>query len=138
MFKGNTSIVHHAGVLQVEAMAQLGGIIMMDPNRDMSEQQNFFFGGIDSCKFRRPVIPGDTLVGFLRYCFCRWTLLYGRESAQVQRQFNDVYVSYYYVQMMKVELTKFNSRFGVAKVSGKAYVGPDLACEADLTLVLAK
>ena len=53
-----------AGVLQVEAMAQLGGIVMMDPDRDMSEQQNFFFGGIDSCKFRRPVVPGDTLVGF--------------------------------------------------------------------------
>ena len=35
---------------------------MMDPDKDTAEQQNFFFGGIDGCKFRRPVVPGDTLV----------------------------------------------------------------------------
>ena len=51
-----------AGVLQVEAMAQLGGIILMDPEKDAESQQNFFFGGIEGCKFRRPVVPGDTLV----------------------------------------------------------------------------
>lgn len=89
------------GVLQVEAMAQLGGIVMMDPEKDTSAQQNFFFGGIEGCKFRRPVVPGDTL-------------------------------------MMRVDLTKFNKRFGIAKVSAKAYVGKDLCCEAELTLVLAK
>ena len=42
------------------------------------------------------------------------------------------------VQMMRVELTKFNKRFGLARVAAKAYVGSDLACEADLTLILAK
>ena len=47
-------------------MAQLGGIVLMDPKKDISEQQNFFFGGIDGCKFRRPVVPGDTLVSILR------------------------------------------------------------------------
>ena len=52
-----------AGVLQVEAMAQLGGIVMMDPE-DQTAKKNFFFGGIDGCKFRRPVVPGDTLVCF--------------------------------------------------------------------------
>lgn len=51
-----------AGVLQVEAMAQLGGIVMMDPE-DQAAKKNFFFGGIEGCKFRRPVVPGDTLVG---------------------------------------------------------------------------
>ena len=50
-----------AGVLQVEAMAQLGGIVMMDP-KDQAAKKNFFFGGIEGCKFRRPVVPGDTLV----------------------------------------------------------------------------
>lgn len=54
-----------AGVLQVEAMAQLGGIVMMDPE-DQSAKKNFFFGGIEGCKFRRPVVPGDTLVRNLR------------------------------------------------------------------------
>ena len=43
-------------------MAQLGGIVMMDPE-NKEAQKNFFFGGIDACKFRRPVVPGDTLVG---------------------------------------------------------------------------
>lgn len=46
-------------MLQIEAMAQVGGICMMDPD---SPSKNFFFGGIDSCKFRKPVVPGDTLV----------------------------------------------------------------------------
>lgn len=88
------------GVLQVEAMAQLGGIVMMDP-ADKSSQQNFFFGGIEGCKFRRPVVPGDCV-------------------------------------MMRVELTKFNKRFGIAKMHATAYVGADLCCEAELTLVMAK
>ena len=47
------------GVLMVEAMAQVGGIVMMDPE---DPKENFFFGGIDGCKFRRPVVPGDTLL----------------------------------------------------------------------------
>ena len=42
------------------------------------------------------------------------------------------------LQMMRVDLTKFNKRFGIAKVAAKAYVGKDLCCEAELTLVLAK
>jgi hypothetical protein len=42
------------------------------------------------------------------------------------------------MQMMRVDLTKFNKRFGIAKVAAKAYVGKDLCCEAELTLVLAK
>ena len=50
------------GCCKVEAMAQLGGIVMMDPEKEAAEQQNFFFGGIEGCKFRRPVVPGDTLV----------------------------------------------------------------------------
>lgn len=47
------------GVLIVEALAQVGGIAMMDPD---DPKENFFFGGIDGCKFRKPVVPGDTLV----------------------------------------------------------------------------
>ena len=51
----------HAGVLQVEAMAQLGGIIMIDP-ADAAQQTNFFFGGVDNLRWRKPVVPGDVLV----------------------------------------------------------------------------
>jgi 3-hydroxyacyl-[acyl-carrier-protein] dehydratase len=52
--------LHNAGVLQVEAMAQLGGIVMLDPEGPSKEQ--FFFGGIEKCRFKKPVVPGDTLV----------------------------------------------------------------------------
>jgi 3-hydroxyacyl-[acyl-carrier-protein] dehydratase len=49
------------GVLQVEAMAQVGGLVMLTPEVGGSKE-NFFFGGVDSCRFRRPVLPGDVLV----------------------------------------------------------------------------
>lgn len=42
------------------------------------------------------------------------------------------------VQMMKVELKKFNKRFGIAKMAAKAYVGKDMCCEAELTLVMGR
>ena len=50
-----------AGVLQIEALAQLGGIMMMDAEK-AAENPEFFFAGIESCKWRRPVVPGDILV----------------------------------------------------------------------------
>eukprot|EP00955_Chlamydomonas_euryale_P071698 361174-Chlamydomonas_euryale.AAC.5 len=49
------------GVLQVEAMAQLGGLVMLDPENQEAKGL-FFFGGVDNCRFRKPVVPGDTLV----------------------------------------------------------------------------
>ena len=42
------------------------------------------------------------------------------------------------VQMMRVQLTKFNKRFGIAKMAAKAYVGKDMCCEAELTLVMGR
>ncbi len=49
------------GVLQIEAMAQTGGIlaVMREENRD---QLQTFLVGIDDCKFRQTVQPGDTLI----------------------------------------------------------------------------
>ncbi len=47
------------GVLIVEAMAQVGGLIvtqMPDLPKGL-----FVFAGIDSVRFRRPVVPGDQL-----------------------------------------------------------------------------
>ncbi|XVF58932.1 hypothetical protein PTKIN_Ptkin07bG0105700 [Pterospermum kingtungense] len=49
------------GVLMVEAMAQVGGLIMLKPEEGGS-QKNFFFAGVDKVRFRKPVIAGDTLV----------------------------------------------------------------------------
>ena len=60
----------------------------------------FFFGGVEGLRWRKPVVPGDVL-------------------------------------MMRVEVKKFNKRFGICKVDAKAYVGEDLVCDAELTLVAA-
>ncbi|XP_057419880.1 uncharacterized protein LOC130714041 [Lotus japonicus] len=49
------------GVLMVEAMAQVGGLVMLTPEVGGS-RENFFFAGIDKVRFRKPVIAGDTLV----------------------------------------------------------------------------
>lgn len=54
-----------AGVLQVEALAQLGGIAMIDP-ADKGQQNNFFFGGVDGVRWKKPVVPGDVLVSWGR------------------------------------------------------------------------
>ncbi|KAK6945714.1 Beta-hydroxydecanoyl thiol ester dehydrase, FabA/FabZ [Dillenia turbinata] len=43
------------------AMAQVGGIVMLQPDVGGS-RENFFFAGIDKVRFRKPVIAGDTLV----------------------------------------------------------------------------
>ncbi|KAG6520466.1 hypothetical protein ZIOFF_017522 [Zingiber officinale] len=49
------------GVLMVEAMAQVGGFVVLQPEVGGS-RENFFFAGIDKVRFRKPVIAGDTLV----------------------------------------------------------------------------
>ena len=79
------------GVLMVEAMAQLSGVLCLQA--PVSDGKGlFFFAGIDGVKFRKPVVPGDTLV-------------------------------------MEVELIKFMKAFGIAKLTGKAYVDGEVAVE---------
>ena len=48
------------GVLQIEALAQVGAILALREivNR---EEKIPFFSGIENARFRRPVVPGDTL-----------------------------------------------------------------------------
>ena len=48
------------GVLIIEAMAQVGGVVMTQmPN---SQGGLFVFAGIDKVRFRRQIVPGDQLV----------------------------------------------------------------------------
>jgi 3-hydroxyacyl-[acyl-carrier-protein] dehydratase len=47
------------GVLIVEAMAQVGGLIVIQMPE--FEKGLFVFAGIDGVRFRRPVVPGDQL-----------------------------------------------------------------------------
>jgi len=47
------------GVLIVEALAQTGGILAL---KEMGGGTRIaYFTGIDNCKFRRPVVPGDQI-----------------------------------------------------------------------------
>ena len=48
------------GVLIVEAMAQVGGIIML--NKQENRGRLAYFMAVDKVKFRKPVVPGDVLV----------------------------------------------------------------------------
>lgn len=48
------------GVLIVEAMAQVGGVILMQMG-DLKGKLSMF-AGIDKVRFRRPVTPGDQLI----------------------------------------------------------------------------
>jgi 3-hydroxyacyl-[acyl-carrier-protein] dehydratase len=48
------------GVLVVEALAQVGVLLLFsgDENRD---SKLVYFSGIDNCRFRHPVVPGDQI-----------------------------------------------------------------------------
>lgn len=48
------------GVLQIEALAQVGAILALREFEDRDSKIPYFTG-IDGAKFRRPVMPGDTL-----------------------------------------------------------------------------
>lgn len=49
------------GVLQIEAMAQVGGLYVLS-KADPTKSYSTYFMKIDGIKFRRKVVPGDTLI----------------------------------------------------------------------------
>lgn len=49
------------GVLQIEALAQVGAILALREFENRDEKIPFF-SGIETARFRRPVVPGDTLM----------------------------------------------------------------------------
>jgi 3-hydroxyacyl-[acyl-carrier-protein] dehydratase len=85
------------GVLMVEALAQMGGIAVLCDERYAAKLP--LFGGIDRARFRRQVLPGDTLE-------------------------------------LEVTVGQLSGRAG--KGHGRAHVGGDVACEADLLFVLVE
>ncbi|MCK9554671.1 bifunctional UDP-3-O-[3-hydroxymyristoyl] N-acetylglucosamine deacetylase/3-hydroxyacyl-ACP dehydratase [bacterium] len=85
------------GVLQIEALAQLAGILMLKKTDNAGKLA--FFMGIDKAKFRKPVVPGDQL-------------------------------------RLEIEVIKMRSTTGI--VSGKAYIGDELASEAELKFALVE
>lgn len=50
------------GVLIIEAMAQVGGILAYSSFAQEEDKGLIYFMGIDKARFRNPVIPGDQLI----------------------------------------------------------------------------
>lgn len=87
------------GVLQVEAMAQTGGILVLNTVPDPDNYWTYFLG-IENFRFRKMVLPGDTII-------------------------------------FKCELQAPIKR-GIAKMSGKAYVGDTVVCEGTMTASIVR
>ena len=51
----------YPGVYQIESMAQTGGILVLSTVPDPENYWTYFLG-VDKCRFRRKVIPGDTII----------------------------------------------------------------------------
>ena len=50
------------GVLIIEALAQTAGILSFKSMNETADDNTlYFFVGIDNCRFKRPVVPGDVL-----------------------------------------------------------------------------
>jgi len=81
------------GVLIIEAMAQVGGILLLDSEEDPGNKL-VLFTGIDKVKFRKPVLPGDQI---------------------------------------RFELDMMRYRQSICKMAGKAFVGEEVVCEAELS-----
>jgi 3-hydroxyacyl-[acyl-carrier-protein] dehydratase len=50
------------GVLILEAMAQVGGILLIESLKLEIGKYAILYAGVDDARFKRPVIPGDTMV----------------------------------------------------------------------------
>lgn len=83
------------GVLQVEALAQTGAVAVLSVPENRGKIA--LFAGVNDARFKRQVIPGDTL---------------------------------------RFEVAMTRLRGPVGKGEGRAYVGGDLACSAELTFAL--
>ena len=50
------------GVLIIEALAQTAGILSFKSMNEAADDNTlYFFVGIDNCRFKKPVVPGDVL-----------------------------------------------------------------------------
>jgi beta-hydroxyacyl-ACP dehydratase FabZ len=84
------------GVLIMEAMAQVGGVLFFNVMGEKPGKHVVYFAGIDKAKFRKPVLPGDQL---------------------------------------RLELETLRIRKTSCKMKGVAYVGDDIAAEAEIFLI---
>ncbi|PIC80045.1 3-hydroxyacyl-[acyl-carrier-protein] dehydratase FabZ [Sporosarcina sp. P18a] len=70
------------GVLIVEALAQVGAVALL--KKEENKGRLAFFAGIDNCRFKRQVIPGDTLRLEVEIVRLRGTIGKGKAIATVE------------------------------------------------------
>lgn len=71
------------GVLQIEAMAQAGALLMSKSLDVDVSKHIIFFMGVDNARFRKPVKPGDTLELPVEVVFHRRNIFKFRGRAEV-------------------------------------------------------
>ena len=86
------------GVLILEAMAQVGGVLAFKSVTTTSRPV-VYLTGVESAKFRKPVVPGD---------------------------------------QVRFEIEVLKKRPPFWKMQGRAFVGDDLVCEAELTAMVTE
>lgn len=55
------------GVMILEGMAQAGAVLAFLSNPDMTGNKLFYFAGIDGARFRKVILPGDTIIFKLEF-----------------------------------------------------------------------
>ncbi len=73
------------GVLMIEGMAQTAGVICIKSHQT-GRAQSVYFLTIDKAKFRKPVLPGDTIEYHMTKIARRKTMWWFRGEAKVANQ----------------------------------------------------
>jgi 3-hydroxyacyl-[acyl-carrier-protein] dehydratase len=74
------------GVLLIEGMAQTGGVLVIYSRRDRIKPQSVYFLTVDKAKFRKPVLPGDTIEYHMTKIASRKAMWWFRGEAKVAGQ----------------------------------------------------
>ena len=73
----------YPGVMMIEAMAQTAGVIGIKSVEGTEKPRAVYFPTIDKCKFRKPVMPGDTVEYHMRSLGRRNTMWWFHGDAKV-------------------------------------------------------
>jgi UDP-3-O-[3-hydroxymyristoyl] N-acetylglucosamine deacetylase/3-hydroxyacyl-[acyl-carrier-protein] dehydratase len=76
----------YPGVMMIEAMAQTAGVIGIKSVEGTEKPRAVYFLTIDKCKFRKPVLPGDTIEYHMRSLGRRKTMWWFHGDAKVNGQ----------------------------------------------------
>jgi len=74
----------YPGVMMIEAMAQTAGVIGIKSVEGTEKPRAVYFLTIDKCKFRKPVMPGDTVEYHMRSLGRRNTMWWFHGDAKVK------------------------------------------------------